>query len=153
MQPGVTLWNKLSVEFTTKTRVLIAATTPDGVRGYSLNLLYLDEFAFLRPKMASEFCASVMPTITSGKTSRIIITSCVTPDTIVYTPNGMCEVGEFLDRSKPHGGYEVKEYSVAGFRNEPNHGQRGHSAHDSGHYPLRRAGRVRNAQVFRLQGR
>lgn len=80
MQPGVTLWNKLSVEFTTKTRVLIAATTPDGVRGYSLNLLYLDEFAFLRPKMASEFCASVMPTITSGKTSRIIITS---------TPAGM----------------------------------------------------------------
>lgn len=127
MQPGVTLWNKLSVEFTTKTRVLIAATTPDGVRGYSLNLLYLDEFAFLRPKMASEFCASVMPTITSGKTSRIIITSCVTPDTIVYTPNGMCEVGEFLDRSKPHGGYEVKEYSVAGFRNEPNHGRLMHN--------------------------
>ena len=80
MQPGVTLWNKLSVEFTTKTRVLIAATTPDGVRGYSLNLLYLDEFAFLRPKMAGEFLAGVMPTITSGTTSRVIITS---------TPNGM----------------------------------------------------------------
>lgn len=122
MQPGVTLWNKLSVEFTTKTRVLIAATTPDGVRGYSLNLLYLDEFAFLRPKMAGEFLAGVMPTITSGTTSRVIITSCVTPDTIVYTPNGMCEVGEFLDRTKPHGGYEVPSYTVAGFREQPNSG-------------------------------
>ena len=80
LQPGVTLWNKMSVEFSTKTRVLIAATTPDGVRGYSLNLLYLDEFAFLRPKLANEFLASVMPAISAGETSRVIITS---------TPAGM----------------------------------------------------------------
>lgn len=123
LQPGVTLWNKMSVEFSTKTRVLIAATTPDGVRGYSLNLLYLDEFAFLRPKLANEFLASVMPAISAGETSRVIITSCVTPDTIVYTEDGMREVGEFVDRSVPHGGYAVKPYSVAGFRKEtPNYG-------------------------------
>lgn len=134
MQPGVTLWNKLSVEFTTKTRVLIAATTPDGVRGYSLNLLYLDEFAFLRPKMAKEFCASVMPTITSGKTSKIIITSCVTPDTIVFTSDGMQEIGNLIDRDRPHGGYEVPSYRVAGFRQEPNHGT---IMHNEGIVPTR----------------
>lgn len=114
MQPGVTLWNKLSVEFTTKTRVLIAATTPDGVRGYSLNLLYLDEFAFLRPKMAGEFLAGVMPTITSGTTSRVIITSCVTKDTMVCTPDGIRTVGDFVIDDGRLMGYEVPEYKVLG---------------------------------------
>lgn len=114
MQPGVTLWNKLSVEFTTKTRVLIAATTPDGVRGYSLNLLYLDEFAFLRPKMAGEFLAGVMPTITSGTTSRVIITSCVTKDTMVCTPDGIRTVGDYVIDDDRLMGYEVPEYKVLG---------------------------------------
>ena len=114
MQPGVTLWNKLSVEFTTKTRVLIAATTPDGVRGYSLNLLYLDEFAFLRPKMAGEFLAGVMPTITSGTTSHVIITSCVTKDTMVCTPDGIRTVGDFVIDDGRLMGYEVPEYKVLG---------------------------------------
>ena len=80
LQPGVKLWNKMSIQFSNGTRIMVAATSPDGIRGFSPNLLYLDEFAFLRPGMASEFMASVMPTISSGKTTRIIITS---------TPNGM----------------------------------------------------------------
>lgn len=122
LQPGVKLWNKMSIQFANGCRIIIAASSSDGIRGFSPNLLYLDEFAFLRPNMADEFMASVFPAISSGKTTRVIITSCVTPDTIVYTPQGMCEVGEFLDRSQPHGGYEVPEYSVAGFRKEVNHG-------------------------------
>lgn len=122
LQPGVKLWNKMSIQFANGCRIIIAASSSDGIRGFSPNLLYLDEFAFLRPGMADEFMASVFPTISSGKKTRVIITSCVTPDTIVYTPNGMCEVGEFLDRDRPRGGYVVPEYSVAGFREEPNKG-------------------------------
>lgn len=80
LQPGVKLWNKMSIQFSNGTRIMIAASSPDGIRGFSPNLLYLDEFAFLRPNLAAEFMASVMPTISSGKTTRIIITS---------TPNGM----------------------------------------------------------------
>lgn len=115
LQPGVKLWNKMSIQFSNGTRIMVAATSPDGIRGFSPNLLYLDEFAFLRPGMASEFMASVMPTISSGKTTRIIITSCVTPDTIVYTDTGMREIGDFIDNPDIRGGYEVPEYRVHGF--------------------------------------
>jgi hypothetical protein len=75
LQPGVKLWNKMSIQFSNGCRIMVAATSVDGIRGFSPNLLYLDEFAFLRPGMANDFMASVMPTISSGKTTRIIITS------------------------------------------------------------------------------
>lgn len=75
MQPGVKLWNKTEVQFSNNTRIIVAATSPDGIRGFSINLLYLDEFAFLRQGLADDFIASVFPTISSGKTTRVIITS------------------------------------------------------------------------------
>lgn len=75
LQPGVKLWNKMSIQFSNGCRIMVAATSVDGIRGFSPNLLYLDEFAFLRPGLANDFMASVMPTISSGKTTRIIITS------------------------------------------------------------------------------
>ena len=80
LQPGVKLWNKMSIQFANGCRIIIAASSSDGIRGFSPNLLYLDEFAFLRPGMADEFMASVFPTISSGKKTRVIITS---------TPSGM----------------------------------------------------------------
>ena len=75
LQPGVKLWNKMSIQFSNNTRILVAATSVDGIRGFSPNLLYLDEFAFLRPGMADDFMASVFPSISSGKKTRVIITS------------------------------------------------------------------------------
>lgn len=75
LQPGVKLWNKMSIQFSNNTRILVAASSPDGIRGFSPNLLYLDEFAFLRNGMAEEFMASVFPAISSGKKTRVIITS------------------------------------------------------------------------------
>lgn len=75
LQPGVKLWNKLSIQFSNNTRILIAATTGEGIRGFSPNLLYLDEFAFLREGLADDFWASVLPSISSGKKTRVIITS------------------------------------------------------------------------------
>lgn len=80
LQPGVKLWNKLSIQFSNNTRILIAATTGEGIRGFSPNLLYLDEFAFLREGLADDFWASVLPSISSGNKTRVIITS---------TPYGM----------------------------------------------------------------
>lgn len=80
MQPGVKLWNKTSIQFSNNSRIMVSSSSPDNIRGFSINLLYLDEFAFLRPNLATEFIASVFPSISSGKTTRCIITS---------TPNGM----------------------------------------------------------------
>jgi len=75
LQPGVKLWNKMSIQFSNNTRILVAPTTVDGIRGFSPNLLYLDEFAFLRTGLAEEFWTSNFPSISSGKKTRVIITS------------------------------------------------------------------------------
>ena len=46
----------------------------------SFNILFLDEFAFVPNHVADSFFASVYPTITSGKNTKVIIVS---------TPHGM----------------------------------------------------------------
>lgn len=122
LQPGVKLWNKMSIQFSNNTRVLVAATSIDGIRGFSPNLLYLDEFAFLRSGLADDFMASVFPSISSGKKTRVIITSCVTPDTLVFTGDGIREIGDFVQHPDTHGGYEIPDYTVCGFNQQLNHG-------------------------------
>lgn len=143
LQPGVKLWNKMSIQFSNGCRIMVAASSPDGIRGFSPNLLYLDEFAFLRPGMADEFMASVMPTISSGKTTRIIITSCVVKDTMVFTPDGIKTVGDFIIDDGRVMGYEVPEYQVLG-RYGMN---RGHIMHNDGEAKETRIVKTRYAEV------
>ena len=73
IKAGCTTYNKLSVEFDNHSRVVSQATTEDTGRGMSLSLVYLDEFAFVRPNIAREFWTSLRPTLASG--GRCIITS------------------------------------------------------------------------------
>ena len=78
MQPGVSTWNKGNIVLGNRSEVFTAATTGSGIRGRSVNLLYLDEFAFVENDV--EFYTGTYPVITSGENTKIIITS---------TPNGM----------------------------------------------------------------
>lgn len=80
LQQGVREWNKTSFELENGSKVSCAATSADAVRGSSINFLLLDEFAFLSPNLAEEFVASVFPTISSSKKSKMVIVS---------TPKGM----------------------------------------------------------------
>jgi len=80
LQQGVVVWNKGNIELENGSKILAAATSSSAVRGGSFNLIFLDEFAFVPQNMAEDFFASVYPTVTSGKTSKVIIVS---------TPNGM----------------------------------------------------------------
>ena len=73
LQPGCTTLNKKSIGFSNNSRIIAAATSSSSIRGMSLNLVYLDEFAFV--DNATEFYTSTYPVISSGKTSKIIITS------------------------------------------------------------------------------
>lgn len=73
LQPGVEILNKGSVEFGNNSKIIASSTSSDSIRGYSVNLLYLDEFAYV--PNAVDFFRSSYPTITSGKTSKIIISS------------------------------------------------------------------------------
>jgi len=80
LQQGVSEWNKGSVFLENGSRILASSTASSSIRGFSFNLIFLDEFAFIQQGMAEEFFNSVYPTISSGQTSKVVIVS---------TPNGM----------------------------------------------------------------
>jgi hypothetical protein len=73
LQPGCTSLNKKSISFSNNSRLIASATSSSSIRGMSLNLVYLDEFAFV--DNAAEFYTSTYPVISGGKTSKVIITS------------------------------------------------------------------------------
>ena len=80
IQQGVKTWNKGDIELENGCRILANSTASSAIRGFSISLLYLDEFAFVPTNIADEFFTSVYPTISSGTESKILISS---------TPNGM----------------------------------------------------------------
>ena len=73
LQPGVKILNKGNIEFGNDSKVVAAATSSSSIRGLSINLLYLDEFAFVDD--AETFYTATYPVVTSGKDSKVIITS------------------------------------------------------------------------------
>jgi hypothetical protein len=75
LQQGVKTYNKGDIELENGSKVFTGATTSSGIRGTSINLLYIDEFSIVSNKIADDFLASTYPTISSGKTTKIIITS------------------------------------------------------------------------------
>lgn len=78
IQQGVVEFNKRSMELENNSRVIASATSGSAIRGYSINLLFIDEAAFI--ENWEEFFTSVAPTISSGKTTKIVLVS---------TPNGL----------------------------------------------------------------
>lgn len=82
LQPGLKSagWSKSRIEFGNGSRIIGASTASTGIRGFSINCLFLDEYSFVPASISDEFMASVYPTISSGKSSKIIMVS---------TPNGL----------------------------------------------------------------
>ena len=75
MQQGVKTWNKGDVELENGSVVFTAATTAAGIRGKSVNLLYIDEAAIIPNTIADQFFTAVYPVISAGQTTKILITS------------------------------------------------------------------------------
>ena len=80
LQQGVMSWNKGSLDLENGSRVVASSTSSSAVRGGSYNMIFLDEFAFVPNTVAEDFFSSVYPTISSGKSTKVIIVS---------KPNGM----------------------------------------------------------------
>ncbi len=80
LQQGVEEWNKMSIELENGSRIKALPTSSSSARGGTYNLVLLEEFAFVEDTIADEFFASVFPTISSGKTTKLFIIS---------TPNGL----------------------------------------------------------------
>jgi len=107
MQQGVVEWNKGTVEFENGSKIIAAATSSSAIRGKSVSFLYIDETAFV--ENWDEFFASVFPTISSGDTTKILLTS---------TPNGLNHFYKTCEGAKDgRNGYkfiEVKWNDVPG---------------------------------------
>ena len=80
MQQGILQWNRGSLELENGSKIMAASTSASAVRGMSFNVIFLDEFAFIPNHIADQFFSSVYPTISSGKSTKVIIIS---------TPHGM----------------------------------------------------------------
>ena len=80
MQQGIIAWNRGNIELENGSKILASSTSASAVRGMSFNILFLDEFAFVPNHIADTLFASVYPTITSGKSTKVIMVS---------TPHGM----------------------------------------------------------------
>ena len=80
LQQGVISWNKGSLDLENGSIILAASTSASAIRGCSYNIIFLDEFAYVPSSLAEEFFSSVYPTISSGKSTKVMIVS---------TPHGM----------------------------------------------------------------
>jgi hypothetical protein len=75
IQQGVREWNKGSIELENGSKVFTAATAASGIRGKSVNWLYIDEAAIIPNNVAEEFFTSTYPTIMAGETTKVLLSS------------------------------------------------------------------------------
>jgi hypothetical protein len=79
IKPGVKEYGKTGMTLANDSSIGISTTTSTAVRGESINCLIVDEMAFIDYHLIDEFWKSVIPVISSGKKTKIFVTS---------TPNG-----------------------------------------------------------------
>ena len=91
--------------------VKAVATSKDALRGYTPTILIFDEAAYI--EAGEDFWAASMASLSTG--GKVILISCVTKDTYVFTPNGPCQLSTFINEKMPaHTGYITNDYSVLG---------------------------------------
>ena len=80
LKPGLIVYNVMTMKYDNGCRIMAKTTTKTSSIGYTIHMLYMDEFAHINPNFINQFFKSVYPTISSSQIARVIITS---------TPNGM----------------------------------------------------------------
>jgi hypothetical protein len=104
LKPGVDEWGQTGCKFSNGSRVWISTTTGSSARGATINVLLLDELAFIEPpSMLEDFWRSVYPTISRAKTSKVLIAS---------TPNGVGNLFHRLVSESEKGKNEFKLETV-----------------------------------------
>ena len=73
IRAGVREYNKTSIAFDNRSRIISRATTAHAGRGLSISLLYVDEFAAIQPNIAKSFWTAIRPVLATG--GSCIITS------------------------------------------------------------------------------
>lgn len=75
MQVGCKAWNKSFVEFENVMRVLTDVPSQDSFRGFSIHCAVIDETAFIRPSIFSEFIDAFLPSQAALSWKKNIILS------------------------------------------------------------------------------
>jgi len=95
IKPGIKVWNQKSISFENGCRIKTSARTKSAAVGFSIDLLYMDEFAVIPANIIEPFYTSTYPTVSAIENSKIIITS---------TPQGMNLFHKILtDAERPAG--------------------------------------------------
>ena len=90
LKPGVIKNDVYNMKFDNGCRLVAQSTTKKAGIGFTIHLLYLDEFAHIHPSFVNTFYENVYPTLSSSDISRIIITS---------TPNGFNKFHNIYDNA------------------------------------------------------
>ena len=86
LQKGVKLWNRTFIELEGRIRIMTAACNGDAFRGFTINIAFIDEVAFIPKSRWEEFKDSVFPALEALQEKQIILTS---------TPNGFNHFYEY----------------------------------------------------------
>lgn len=92
MMPGIEVWNKSEIEYENGTRVMTDSPSSDSFRGYTCNIIYTDESAYIKKSLWDDFIDAVMPTMNSLIFKQVINTS---------TANGMNHFYSLVQGAKP----------------------------------------------------
>lgn len=104
MKPGAKTWNQKSLTFDNGCRIKTATRTKTPAIGFTIDVLYLDEFAHIPSNIIEPYYTAVYPTVSAIKNSKIIITS---------TPNGMNLFHKLLtDAERPEGDPQKNNYKA-----------------------------------------
>ena len=95
LKPGVKTWNQKSLTFENGCRIKTSARSKTPAIGFTIDVLYLDEFAHIPSNIIEPYYTAAFPTVSAVQNSKIIITS---------TPNGMNLFHKLLtDAERPDG--------------------------------------------------
>ena len=102
LKPGIKTWNQKSLTFENGCRIKTSARTKTPAIGFTIDVLYLDEFAHIPSNIIEPYYTAAFPTTAAVQNSKIIITS---------TPNGMNLFHRLLtDAERPVGDPQKNNY-------------------------------------------
>jgi len=79
IKPGTLKWDVFNSKFDNGCRIIGQTTTKKAAIGFTIHLLFMDEFAHIPANFVNTFYENVYPTVSASVNSKVIITS---------TPNG-----------------------------------------------------------------
>jgi hypothetical protein len=79
IKPGTLKWDVFNSKFDNGCRIIGQTTTKKAAIGFTIHLLFMDEFAHIPANFVDTFYENVYPTVSASVNSKVIITS---------TPNG-----------------------------------------------------------------